>query len=97
MSTAFWVQRPKAYLVDLYEAILELSFISRLLSVHTLFHIYGTAILPESHFKKVSLALGSLLGIPRILGMVKSSFDKLEGLGLWIRSIGSTEWAIETP
>lgn len=74
---SLWVERPKAYLVDLYEAILELSFVALLLSVHTVYHIYGIDLLPESYFKKVSLALVSLLGILRILRMVKSSVDEL--------------------
>jgi hypothetical protein len=74
---SFWVERPKAYLVDLYKAILELSFVSLLLSMHTVYTIYGIDLLPESYFKKVSLALVSLLGILRILRMVKSSVDEL--------------------
>ena len=76
---SLWVERPKAYLVSLYEAFLELSFISLLLSVHTVYHIYGMDLLPESQFKKVSLALVSLLGILRVLRMAVSSVKEFLG------------------
>lgn len=76
---SLWIERPKAYLVNLYEAILELSFISLLLIFHAVYHIYGIDHLPESQFKTVSTALVSLLGILRILRVVKSSVDEFRG------------------
>lgn len=76
---SLWIERAKAYLVNLYEAILELSFISLLLGLHTAYHIYGIDLLPESQFKTVGTALVSLLGILRILKVVKSSVDEIRG------------------
>jgi len=76
---SLWVERPKAYLVNLYEAVLELSFVALLLSIHTVYHVYGVDLLPESQFKKVSLALVSLLGTLRILRVVVSSVSQFRG------------------
>jgi hypothetical protein len=76
---SLWVEKPKAYLVILYEAVLELSFVSILLSIHTVYHVYGIDLLPESPLKKVGLALVSLLGILRILQVVKSSVEEFRG------------------
>jgi hypothetical protein len=70
---------PKRYAISLYQAVLELSFVSLLLSLHTVYHVYGINLLPDSYFKKVSLALVSLLGILRILQVVKSSVNEFRG------------------
>jgi hypothetical protein len=74
-----WVEMPKRYAISLYQAVLELSFVSLLLSLHTVYHVYGINLLPDSYFKKVSLALVSLLGILRILQVVKSSVNEFRG------------------
>jgi hypothetical protein len=52
-----------------------------MLSIHAVYHVYGIEPLPESLIKTVSLALVSLLGILRMLRVVKAGILELSDAG----------------
>lgn len=67
------VETFRSYLTSLCQAVQELSFILLLLSLHTVYQIYGIDLVPDSHLKSVSKALVLLLGIFRLVQPVRSA------------------------